>query len=105
MEGLELICFEIISSVGSAKSSYMEAIEFAKKNEFIEAYQKIEEGDEAATAGHQAHMNLISKECDGQPTGVTLLLLHAEDQLISAEIIKVLALEVIELYKKIEDKQ
>lgn len=102
MEGLELICFEIISSVGSAKSSYMEAIELAKQKKFDEAYKKIEEGDEAATAGHQAHMNLISKECAGETTTVTLLLLHAEDQLISAEVIKAMAIEVIELYKKID---
>ena len=30
MEGLELICFEIISSVGMARSLYIEAIQEAK---------------------------------------------------------------------------
>ena len=31
MENLELICFQIISSVGMAKSSYIEAIQEAKR--------------------------------------------------------------------------
>ena len=33
MEGLELICFEIISSVGMARSLYIEAIQEAKNRE------------------------------------------------------------------------
>ena len=30
MEGLEMTCFQIISSVGTARSSYIEAIQKAK---------------------------------------------------------------------------
>ena len=30
VEGLEMICFKIISSVGGARSSYIEAIQKAK---------------------------------------------------------------------------
>lgn len=33
-EGLEMICFKIISNVGSARSSYIEAIQKAKKGDF-----------------------------------------------------------------------
>ena len=34
MEGLELIAFEIISSVGTARSCYIEAISEAKKGNY-----------------------------------------------------------------------
>ena len=34
MEALEQICFEIISNVGGARSSYIEAIDLARKREF-----------------------------------------------------------------------
>ena len=37
MEGLELICFEIISSVGMARSLYIEAIQEAKAGNFEQA--------------------------------------------------------------------
>ena len=37
MEGLELQCFQIISAVGMARSSYIEAIQEAKKGNFEEA--------------------------------------------------------------------
>ena len=35
MEGLELVAFNIISSVGTARSSYIEAIQKAKEGDFV----------------------------------------------------------------------
>lgn len=37
MEGLELICFQIISASGGAKSAYMVALEAAKEGDYEEA--------------------------------------------------------------------
>ena len=34
VEGLEMICFRIISNVGGARSSYIEAIQKAKQGDF-----------------------------------------------------------------------
>lgn len=44
MEGLELICFNIISSVGMAKSSYVEAMRAAAKGDYEESAAKMKEG-------------------------------------------------------------
>lgn len=99
MEGLELICFEIISSVGMARSLYIEAIQEAKAGNFERCDELINEGNEAFTQGHHAHAKLIQKEASGEPTTMTLLLTHAEDQLMSAEGFKILSLEFIDIYK------
>lgn len=101
MEGLELVCFSIISNVGAAKSTYVEALNLAKEGKFEEASQKIVEGDEMFVEGHKSHMELIQKECSGEEVKSTLLLMHAEDQLISTETLKMMILEMIELYKKV----
>ena len=55
MEGLELICFEIISSVGMARSLYIEAIQEAKTGNFEQAQELIKQGDESFTEGHHSH--------------------------------------------------
>ncbi|TYS69456.1 PTS lactose/cellobiose transporter subunit IIA [Sutcliffiella horikoshii] len=102
MENIELVCFQIISAVGSAKSMYLEAIQEAKKGEFNKAASLIEEGRTLYTQGHHAHSKLIQQEASGEKTDITLLLLHAEDQMMSAETIKIMAEEFIELYKKLE---
>lgn len=99
MEDMELLCFKIISAVGEAKSDYIAAIEAAKKGEFAKAEELIKHGESVFINGHHAHAGLIQKEASGEKTEVCLLLMHAEDQLMAAETIKILANEIIDLYK------
>lgn len=101
MEKLELISFQIISSVGMAKSSYIEAIQEAKKGNFEKAKACINEGKNSFAQGHKAHAELIQSETSGEGISPTLLLLHAEDQMMSAETCKILAEELIESYERI----
>ena len=62
MDGIEMICFEIISNVGMARGSYVEAIDLATEGKFDEARAKIEEGNQFFVKGHEAHADLIQKE-------------------------------------------
>ena len=99
MEGIELVCFEIISAVGGARSCYIEAIQLAKQGKFEEARQQIADGDELFNQGHRSHAKLVQQEANGERVDVVLLLVHAEDQLMSAETFKILANEFIDLYE------
>lgn len=101
MEGLEMACFQIISSAGMAKSSFIEAIKEAKKSNFEKAKACIGEGDEYFAQGHDVHARLIQQEAGDEPVSPNLLLLHAEDQLMSVETCKILANELIEAYERI----
>ena len=74
MEGIELVCFKMISALGAAKSCFMEAVQEARLGHFEEARRCIEEGDKY----------------------------HAEDQLMNAEFLKITAEEIIALYERIE---
>lgn len=99
MEGMELISFQIISAVGTAKSLYIEAIQKAKENQFEQAEELIREGEQAFVKGHHAHAELIQKEANGDKIDFSLLIMHAEDQLMSAETIKMMADEFIAMYR------
>jgi PTS system cellobiose-specific IIA component len=99
MEGMELISFQIIAAVGTAKSMYIEAIQAAKRGDFEGADQLIVDGTEAFLEGHKAHAGLIGQEANGEHIQFSLLLMHAEDQLITTETFKLMAVEFIELYK------
>jgi cellobiose PTS system EIIA component len=102
MHGTELISFKIISAVGTARSYYIDAIQKAKSSLWDEAQNLIQQGDKAFAEGHQAHMCLLTQEAGTPQSAVDLLLVHAEDQLMSAESFKILAGEFIALYKRIE---
>lgn len=68
------------------------------------AEKLIEEGETDFLAGHKAHQQLLTDEAAGTAAPVTLLLAHAEDQLMSAEAFKILAREFIDLYQRVEEK-
>ena len=101
MEGMELISFKIISAVGTARSMYIEAIQLAKEGKFEEAKANIEEGEKIFVEGHHAHAELIQQEASGNRVEIQLLLMHAEDQLMSAEAFKIIATELIEIYERL----
>lgn len=103
MEGIELISFQIISAVGAARSMYIEAIHLAKEGKFEEAQEMIRQGQETFIQGHHAHAELVQKEAAGEKSEYSLLLMHAEDQLMSAEAFGILAEEFVDVYKMMKN--
>lgn len=79
---------------------FIEAIRAAKEGQILEARETVEEGLGYFSQGHHSHLELISKEASGERTEISLLLIHTEDMLMSAESFKILALEFIDLYEK-----
>lgn len=98
MESLELISFEIISNVGMAKSLAIEAIREVRTGNYDLGKAKLEECNNFMREAHHAHTSLIQKEANGEKVEISLILMHAEDQMLSAETIIVLASEMIEIY-------
>lgn len=98
---LEGACFHIISNVGMARSCFIEAIDLALEGKTALAEEKIAEGQEFFLEGHKAHGSLIHEEAKGDAPVPTLLLIHAEDQLMSAETFQILAEKYIVLAQKI----
>lgn len=98
----ELRVFELITAAGGAKSTFMEALYKAKEGKYQEAEKLFKEGDEYFLQGHRVHAEMIEAEGQGVETTVRLVLAHAEDQLMSAELTKTLVEEMIDLYKRID---
>lgn len=101
MEGTELIAFNIIAAVGTARSNYIAAIDAAAEGNFEEAEKLIKEGQDAYVEGHDAHAKLLTQTAQGDKVIMDLLLTHAEDQLMSAEGFGILAERFLTLYKKL----
>ncbi len=104
MEAMEQICFQIISYTGEAKSDYIEAMGAAREYDFEKAERLMKEGMAVFVEGHKVHGQLIQKEAAGDNVQLSLLLMHAEDQLLGAETLKVIADELIAVYKKLQAK-
>lgn len=99
-EKLEELDLQIIAAVGTARSMYIEALNLAKEGQFAEADAKVAEADEMFAQGHDAHHDILAMQGQGIELPFDLMLVHAEDQMMSAEAFRLIATELMELYKK-----
>lgn len=102
MEGIELIAFEIISNVGMAKSLALEALRDVREGKYDETEKKMSEASDYLVNGHHAHASLIQKEAAGEKVEFSLIIMHAEDQMMAAETIKSLIEEMIAIFKELK---
>lgn len=98
-EELTVTIFQIISAAGSAKSNYMEAIAAAREGHFEDIDRLLKEGDDMYKEGHDIHLDLMGMQESEEGLPFSLILLHAEDQMMSAELTRTMAEEFISLYK------
>lgn len=104
IEKISEIAFNIITHSGEAKSEAMLAIYASKKGDFIKAKEKLNLANKEINIASEQHFELIQKEAQGEKINIPLLLMHAEDQLLSTQTMILLAEEIVELHKKIGDK-
>ena len=97
---MELISFELISNVGEAKSLLMEALVLAREEKFDEADAKVATAGEFLSKAHHSHVGLVQQEANGEQLPFSLILMHAEDQLMTTETLKMLVEELILTHKK-----
>lgn len=103
MEDMEMVCFQIISASGLARSNYIEAMRHARKFDFDKANELMDEAKVEYLKAHEAHSELIYKETNGEKVDMSLILMHAEDQLMAADSFRIVCEENIELLKLIKD--
>ncbi|MBX9097878.1 PTS lactose/cellobiose transporter subunit IIA [Streptococcus gordonii] len=103
MDDMQLASFKIISAVGMAKSYYIEAIRSSENGDFEEATEKLKKGKEAYKEGHDIHFKLIQGEASGVNQEVTILLAHAEGQLMSTETVQIMAEQMVKANQRIYD--
>lgn len=98
---MEEAIFTIIAASGSAKSMYIEGIQLAKAGDFNGAEKLVVDAKEAFMDAHKQHASLIQKEAAGEGVTMSILLAHAEDQMMSVEVFQIMCAEFIDLYKKL----
>ena len=95
------IAFELILFSGNGRSSAMAAIQEAKQGNFERAEELLKQATEELGKAHNFQTQLIQAEADGKSNPVNILLVHAQDHLMTAMTVRDLAAEIVELYKKL----
>lgn len=101
---MEEIIMTIILNAGNARSKCLIALKRARAYQFYEAKMLIKEANESLNIAHKAQTKLIQNELNGKTQDVTLLMLHAQDHLMSAITIKDMACEMVAFVEEINTK-
>lgn len=97
---LELAAMELVGNSGESRSLAFEALYLAKDGKFEIAQEKIKESKEKMLVAHSIQTELICKEADGENFKTGLLMIHAQDHLMTA----ILARELIEEIIKVQER-
>lgn len=99
-EQIQQMAFQLILHAGNGRSYSLRAIQAAKKGDFEQADQLLQDAEKELEKAHQAQVSWIQTEAEGVAYPVNLLLIHAQDHLMTALTVKDLALEIVELYQR-----
>lgn len=97
----EQMSFQLILHAGNAKSYAMEAIRYAKENDFDISKKKIQKAEDELTIAHKSQYDLLSNFSSGHKVEIDILMVHAQDHVSGAALTIEMAKEIIELQKEI----
>ncbi len=101
----EMVSFGIVAAAGQARSLAFEALKAAKGGDFDKAYDLLKQSEDAGLEAHHAQTQLLAKEASGDHTPVDVLLVHAQDHLMTSMLAQELIKEIIDLRKEIADNE
>ncbi|WP_421186870.1 PTS N,N'-diacetylchitobiose transporter subunit IIA [Aeromonas enteropelogenes] len=101
---LEEVVMGLIINSGQARSLAYTALKKAKEGELAAAHQLMAQSREALNAAHLVQTQLIEGDQGEGKIPVTLVLVHAQDHLMTSMLARELISELIELHEKLQSK-
>ena len=95
------VAFKIISVAGNAKSSCLMAIRESREGNFDEAAKLLAEADGDLHQAHDFQTKMLQDEARGNAIPLNIILVHAQDHLTGAILVRDLADEFIEKNKRL----
>ncbi len=97
---VENVAFRMISNGGDASSLFLKAITEAQGGNLDEARRLVKEGEASLLAAHKLQTEMIVQEASGEAVGLNVLMVHAQDHLMNAILLKELVGFFITLYER-----
>jgi len=101
MEDFEQTVMELLINAGEARSCAMSAIQAARSRKWEEVETMMEAARQASRRAHSIQTRLISLDEGIGKVPVTLILVHAQDHLMTAMLCQDLAEEFIQLHREL----
>ena len=102
LQDLEEVVMGLIINSGQARSLAYSALKKAKEGDFEQAREVMAQSRMALNEAHLIQTKLIEEDQGEGKTKVSLVLVHAQDHLMTSMLARELIAELIELHEKIK---
>lgn len=96
----EELTFGIIATAGAARSAAFEALRAAQADDFEKADTLMAQSREAGLSAHERQTQLLTEEARGNHVAVDVMLVHAQDHLMTAMLAQDLITEMIRMCRE-----
>ena len=94
--------FEIILNAGNSESASIMSIEASREYRFDEAHQQYHIADEELRTAHTIQTQLLQAAARGESIEMDILMVHAQDHLTMASLLKEVSKEFMNIYQEIQ---
>ncbi|MFM0792484.1 PTS cellobiose transporter subunit IIA [Streptococcus suis] len=100
-EELQIAAFGIILSSGNARTVVHEAFAAMREGDYDKAEELLEAANADMLEAHHAQTGLLQKYASGTEVNVEIIMVHAQDHLMTTMTLREVALEMLALYRKV----
>lgn len=101
-EQLQVAAFEIILNSGNARVIVHESFAAMRSGDYEQAAEKLSLANDELLLAHRAQTKLLQEYANGTEIKIEIIMVHAQDHLMTSMTLREVALEMLELYKKVE---
>ncbi|HEM4445985.1 PTS cellobiose transporter subunit IIA [Streptococcus suis] len=100
-EELQMAAFGIILSSGNARSVIHEAFAAMREGDYDKAEELLEAANADILEAHHSQTGLLQEYASGTEVKVEIIMVHAQDHLMTTMTLREVALEMLALYRKV----
>ena len=101
----EIMSMTIIANSGECRAKAFDALRLVRDTgDYEGAKQLLEEAEKYSLEAHKVQMDLLVKQANGEQVAVDVLMVHAQDHLMTTMVAQELITEMVEYYKPKENK-
>lgn len=97
---MEQEILKLIMDSGDARSKIIEAMRLLKDNKFGEVRELMKESNQCIIRAHKVQTKLLQNEASGSEMNVQLLMVHAQDHLMDAMVMRDIVENLIDIQEK-----
>ena len=98
-EELELTMIEIVALSGDARTKLLSAVKQAKEGDAAAARALVDEAQGLLNDAHNSQTELLTAEARGEVTTPTVLLVHAQDHLMTTMLLRDVIEALTDIYR------